>query len=226
MITEGVTNQVVVQEQTASTISQGKLDQDFNHFMTLLVTQLKYQDPLDPMDANEFTSQLMQFASVEQQIRQNSHLEKLISLQESALGATMVDFLGTTIEATGKEVPLVDGNAEITYAIDTVAAKVTISIKDAAGLAVFTTEGETEFGKHTFVWDGKDSSGIDQPEGAYTVTVSALDKSGDLLDVTQTVFGRVTGAGVKDGSVHLFLGDTSVALFDILSVRETTAKTE
>lgn len=226
MITDGITNQVVVQEQTASAVSQEKLDENFNRFMTLLVTQLKNQDPLDPLDANDFTSQLVQFSSVEQQIRQNTNLEKLISLQESALGATMVDFLGTTIEAASNEVPLVDGNAEITYTLENVAANVTISIKSAAGLTVFTSDGETEFGKHTFIWNGQDSSGFDQPDGTYTVTISALDRNGELLDVTQTVVGRVTGAGVVDGTVNLFLNDTSVPIFDVISVRETKIQTE
>ena len=63
---------------SSSGTAKAKLDQDLNQFLNLLVTQLKNQDPLDPMDANEFTSQLVQFASVEQQIYQNANLEKLL----------------------------------------------------------------------------------------------------------------------------------------------------
>ena len=67
-------------EGSQSSQAKSKLDDDLNQFLNLLVAQLQNQDPLDPMDANEFTSQLVQFASVEQQIFQNSNLEKLLKL--------------------------------------------------------------------------------------------------------------------------------------------------
>ena len=98
-----------------SAAAQAKLDEDLNKFLNLLVTQLKNQDPLDPMDANEFTSQLVQFASVEQQIYQNSNLEKMLSLQETSQISTMVDFIGNQVEFFGQDVPLVDGRAEFSY---------------------------------------------------------------------------------------------------------------
>jgi len=92
--------------------AQAKLEDDLNQFLDLLVTQLQNQDPLDPLDANEFTSQLVQFASVEQQIYQNSNLEKLLNLQETNQISQMVDFIGNKVEFFGQKLPLENGMAE------------------------------------------------------------------------------------------------------------------
>jgi flagellar basal-body rod modification protein FlgD len=207
-------------------VSEAQLQEDLNRFLNLLVAQLKNQDPLDPMDSNEFTQQLVQFASVEQQIKQNANLEKLLDLQETSQVSTMVGFIGNTIEATGDTVPLEDGHAEFTYALDSNATDVTISIRNAAGLTVFTAEGDAGVGKHNFVWDGLDSIGAPQPDGAYTVIVGALDPRGNLQTVEQTVFGRVTGGGVDNGKVSLFMGDVAVSMDDVHLIKETPPKAD
>jgi len=205
-------------------VSEAKLQEDLNRFLNLLVAQLKNQDPLDPMDSNEFTQQLVQFASVEQQIKQNANLEKMLALQETSQVSTMVGFIGNTIEATGDTVPLEDGNAEFTYTLDSNATDVTISIRNSAGLTVFTAGGDVGAGKHNFVWDGLDSVGEAQPDGAYTIIIGALDRAGNLQSVEQTVFGRVTGGGVEDGKVSLFMGDVSVSMDDVHLIKETPPK--
>jgi flagellar basal-body rod modification protein FlgD len=201
-----------------------KLNEDLNRFLNLLVTQLKNQDPLDPMDSTEFTSQLVQFASVEQQINTNANIEKMLNLQQVSQVADMVNFIGTTVEAKGNEVPLEDGGAEFTYEFGSNADDVTITIKDASGLTVFSQNGETSSGKHTFVWDGKSAGGVQNSDGAYTVTVNALDVQKKVLDVEQTVLGRVTGAGAEDGIVTLFLGDIITSMEKVLSVKESPTK--
>ena len=202
-----------------------KLNEDLNRFLNLLVTQLKNQDPLDPMDSTEFTSQLVQFASVEQQINTNANIEKMLNLQQASQVADMVNFIGTTVEAKGNEVPLEDGRAEFTYEFGSNADDVTITIKDASGLTVFSQDGETSSGKHTFVWDGKSAGGVQNSDGAYTVTVNAIDVQKKGLDVEQTVLGRVTGAGAEDGIVTLFLGDIITSMEKVLSVKESPTKT-
>lgn len=209
-----------LQEGSDAVASEAQLQEDLNRFLNLLVAQLKNQDPLDPLDSNEFTSQLVQFASVEQQIKQNANLEKLLNLQETSQVSTMVQFIGNTVEATGNTVPLENGRAEFTYTLDTNASDVTISIRNSAGLTVFTADGETGAGKHGFVWDGTDTIGNAQPDGAYTVTIGALDARGNLLSVDQTVFGRVTGGGVDNGMVSLFMGDVVVSMDDVHLVKE------
>ena len=210
------------QQQTASSVSKGKLDEDFTRFMTLLITQLQNQDPLDPMDANEFTSQLVQFANVEQQIEQNANLEKLLDLQQTSQVASMVNYLGNTIEAKSQKINLEEGGlAEFTYTLDGNAKTVSVFIRNADGVTVSTIDGNTEIGQHVFTWDGNDSSGNLQSAGVYTIVVNALDTEDALMKVDQTVFGKVTGAGAENGVVYLNMGEVSVTMDNVLSVRET-----
>lgn len=205
-------------------VSEAKLQEDLNRFLNLLVAQLKNQDPLDPLDSNEFTQQLVQFASVEQQIKQNTNLEKLLNLQETSQVSTMVGFIGNTIEATGDTMPLEDGHAEFTYALDSNVDDVTITVRDADGLTVFTAEGDNSVGKHNFVWDGLNNTGDPLPDGAYTVTIGALDRAGELQPVRQTIFGRVTGGAVDNGKASLIMGNIVVPMDDVHLIRETAPK--
>ncbi len=215
-------NSSAIPGDSRSAAAEAQLEEDLNRFLTLLVTQLQNQDPLDPLDSNEFTSQLVQFASVEQQIFQNANLEKLVALQETNQISALVDFIGTTVEAEGNQLPLENGLAEFTYTIPTNANNTTITITNEAGLTVFQIDADTSSGKHVFKWDGNNQFGVSQPDGAYNVLVSGLDFSGNLLEVAHTIFGRVTGAGVDDGLASLFMGDAIVIPQDkVLSVRET-----
>lgn len=221
MLLEGLSSSNILDDNTQSGSAKARLNEELNRFLILLVTQLQNQDPLDPMDASEFTSQLVQFASVEQQIYQNANLEKLLSLHQTSQIATMVDFIGNTIEAAGSGLPLENAKAELSYTLDVNAAEVTIVIQNSADLTVFTSEGETNAGRHSFTWNGMNGSGMQQPDGDYTLTVNALDRDGGLLDVAQTIFGRVTGAGVEDGKVSLFLGGVVISMDDVISIKET-----
>lgn len=197
-----------------------KLDDDLNRFLNLLVTQLQNQDPLDPLDANEFTAQLVQFASVEQQIYQNANLEKLLAAQQNMQVASMVNYLGTTAEASGNALSLENGNAEASYSLSDNAAATTIAIKDGLGRIVYVAPGETGAGRHSFSWDGRDNLGNALPDGAYVLEVSAKRPDDSLVDIDQTTFGRVTGAASEDGQVLLYLGDTAVPIENVLSVKE------
>lgn len=208
-------------DQTKAEASKAKLDEDLNKFLNLLVTQLKNQDPLDPMDATEFTSQLVQFASVEQQIYQNSNLEKLLLTAQVSQVSNLSGFLGTTVEGTSDTFNLDNSEATFTYDLQAQATSNTITIADDSGKTVFTTGGEFDAGKHTYTWDGLDDLGNQLPDGAYTVTVSALDSAGTPVPVKQTVFGLVTSAGADQGQVTLFMGDVTLGLGSVLSVSET-----
>ncbi len=223
MILDGVASATGVTDATSkSSTDQAKLDGQLNRFLNLLITQLKNQDPLKPMDSDKFTSQLVQFANVEQQINQNANLEKLVALQQTSGVADMVSFIGKTVEATGDQVNMEKGNAEFTYELGKDADKVAITILDSSGKSVFSTDGNKTAGKHTFKWDGKNSFGTLQPEGAYTVKISAMNRDGTPMDVAQTVFGRVTGAGTDDNAkVSLFMGNVSVFMDNVKSVKET-----
>ncbi len=212
-----------IDTSTSSGQAKAKLDEDLNQFLNLLVTQLKNQDPLDPMDANEFTSQLVQFASVEQQIYQNANLEKLLNVEQTSQVASMVDFIGNTIEAAGQTFWLENDTAEFTYEFDTKPTSATISIVNSSGLTVYTGDAVLETGQQSFTWNGQNQYGTQQPDGSYAAIVSAQDHDGNLMSVTQTIFGRVTGAGAEDGIVSLYMNDVITGLDQVLGVRETTS---
>jgi flagellar basal-body rod modification protein FlgD len=215
----------VVNDKSGSKAAQAqdKLEENLNQFLTLLTTQLKNQDPLNPMDSTEFTSQLVQFASVEQQIYTNANMEKLLNLEETSQISTMVNFIGNRIEAKTNKAALQDGRMDFTYTLPQNAKDVSITIQNAKGLTVFFAEGDKNTGLHAFSWDGKGANGLQYPDGGYSVTVSAKDASDNLMtNVVQTSFGRATGAGVEDGIAHLFMGDVVVPLDKVLSVEEAT----
>lgn len=219
----GTTGSTNLDSSTNAGQAQERLQDDLNRFLNLLVTQLKNQDPLDPLDANEFTSQLVQFASVEQQIYANGNLEKLVSLQQSSQTSFMIDYIGKTVESLGDKVMLESGEAEFNYVLDKNSATTEISILNSAGASVYTANGETTAGKHNVVWDGKSNSGVQQADGVYKIVVTAKDREGATIEVTQTTIGKVVGAGNDNGEPTLFVGEILTPMDQILTVRETPA---
>ena len=208
----------VIDTSTQAGQSQQKLQDDLNQFLNLLVAQLQNQDPLEPLDANEFTAQLVQFASVEQQIQQNSNLEKLLAVNENAQAATMVNYLGTVVEVSGSEFQLLNGQAMMTYTLPAGVQDTTLTIVDASGKSVFSTDGQTDVGMHQVGWDGTNNDGEQLDDGAYKLIVSAKDADGNLMDVSQTVFGYVTATGISDGNVTISMGNIETDMTNIISV--------
>ena len=220
MIIGGATTSNAI-DGTKSAEASAKLEDDLNRFLNILVTQLQNQDPLDPLDANEFTSQLVQFASVEQQIYQNSNLEKMLNLQETSQISDMVDFIGNKVEFFGQNLPLEQGRAEFSYIMPAGVSEANVNISNSSGMNVFYTDADTNQGKHTINWDGKDKNGRQLPDGEYTVLVSGRDGQGNLVQVEHLMTGSVNGAGVDDGKVKLFIGDSIIIEQDkILSVHK------
>ena len=134
-----------------ATAASNRLAESFDNFLTLLTTQLQNQDPLEPLETNEFTTQLVQFTNVEQQIAANTKLEKLIGLTETAQLSAALDTLGKIIEAPGDTAALAAGEATWGYSLATTADSVSIEVFDDAGKRVATEIGETAAGAHTFV---------------------------------------------------------------------------
>lgn len=225
MILDSVSASGAVTGQQA-TRDRGQLQDDLNKFLTLLVSQLQHQDPLEPLDAHEFTSQLVQFASVEQQIYGNSHLESLLAAQKGADAAGAVAYLGKTVEIEADTLALQNGTASAAYALAEPAAKSIVSVKDSLGRAVFSTEGETKPGRHDFVWAGSDGNGSHLADGLYTVSVDARRSDGSQIPVTTTLTGTVQAATFDKGSVMLDLGGFEVPLEKVLSVTGAPAAAE
>ncbi len=173
--------------------SLAELNQNFDQFLTLLTTQLKNQDPMDPVDTNEFTNQLVQFASVEQLIKQNEYFEKLIAQQGIATSVAASDFKGKIVEVPGSVATLKDGEANWAYMLEEDANEITIEIKDEDGFVLQTIKGETKKGVHELRWDGEKKDGTDADPGNYIISIEALDAEGKQM------FGRVWGHAEVEG---------------------------
>lgn len=192
-----------------------------NTFLTMLTTQLQYQDPLDPMDASEYTNQLVQYSNVEQAIQTNTKLDQLLSLSIYNLGVQATGYVGQTVQVLGDVMPLDGGVAKATYTLNQNAADCLITIKDLDGNTIYTASGDKTAGSHDFIWDGKNSLGEQLPDGAYQIVVSpsALPQQ-TAPSVTTTVFGRVTGVASDDNGIYIGLGDaTTTTLDSILTSR-------
>lgn len=196
------------------------LTQDFDTFLTLLTTQLQYQDPLSPMDSTEFTNQVVQFSSLEQQITQTDRLDELLALQESGHALSAVNYLGNSIEAAGNVAILANGEATMGYELPADTSEATVTIFDASGTPLKTLTAETGTGLQTLVWDGTDDQGVPQADGAYAAELLALDDTGKALSGGTMFFSGVASEVTTiDGATFIMLGDYPVAIGDILAVR-------
>ena len=214
-------NGVPFKEADSSSITNGSsLAETFDTFLTLLTTQLQYQDPLDPMDTNEFTSQLVEFTGVEQAISTNKKLDSLISLQTDMQLNNAVGYIGKTVSADSIMLMLQDGQSTITYDLGGNAAKANILIIDEQGNTVRTISGDTEVGHHEIVWDGLDEDGDPVEDGLYGFLVTAIDADQKPVPLIQGTAGQVTGAKLVDGQVVLEIGDLEIALTEVLAIQQ------
>jgi flagellar basal-body rod modification protein FlgD len=188
-------------------------------FLQLIVSQLQNQNPLDPTDTTEFMGQLVSYASYDQQTEMNSSLNTLVSSMNSLLTSNGVGYIGQTVEAKGDTTPLSDGQATWGYSLSSAASSVSITVKDQDGSTVYSTTGDTSAGSHTFTWDGTTNAGGTAADGDYTISVNATNAGGSsVLDYT-TVVGTVTGVDNTSGTTQLLIGDTTVALNNVVSVK-------
>src|ERR1044072_5286030 len=101
---------------------------NFDQFLTLLTTQLKNQNPLEPLDTNQFTQQLVQFTQVEQQMKMNTQMASLIAIEQAAQSTAAMAYLGSTATVDGSTAKLTAGKANWTFSSDK-PSNATIKIK-------------------------------------------------------------------------------------------------
>lgn len=218
MITSAI-DTIQIAQMTDSASS--RLTENFNTFLNLLTTQLKNQDPLEPLKSSEFVNQLVQFSQVEQAINANKNLEKILAAQAANQAAASLSYIGKTVEAKGNTVPLKNGTAEFTYALAEKAESTLIIITNDRGDLVISAQGNTDAGKHGFVWDGLDKNGNQAPDGAYKITVAARTDDDDIIDITINVVAQITGIETTGDELFLVSGDVKLPFADVVSVRET-----
>src|SRR5438105_1247252 len=132
---------------------------NFTTFLTLLTTQLKNQNPLDPLDTNQFTAQLVQFAQVEQQMKQNDQLAMLVSIEKATQSTSALSFVGSTVAVDGQTAALTKGRAAWSFNAPK-PASATMTIRSATGQTVYASSFTMNAGPQSFTWDGRDNKGV------------------------------------------------------------------
>jgi len=198
--------------------SSALLSQNFNTFLTLLTTQLQNQDPLSPLDTNQFTQQLVSFSEVEQQINTNSNLQSLISLQQTSQALSALPLVGQTIQYNSATAPLSNGQASFAYTVPSGAQQAMLVVTDANGQTQLVQPGDPSAGAHAFNWNGQTNSGNTAPPGNYTLSVSATDANGNALAVPITSSGVVNGVSVQNNVATFNVDGISVPMTELVTV--------
>jgi len=188
-------------------------------FLKLLTAQLKAQDPLNPMDGTNFVAQLAQFSSLEQLTNINSQLTTMAASQASMQNTIATDLIGKSVTFEGNTVTL-NGSANINYALQGDASKVTVSIYNSSGSLVKTAVLGSEIaGNNSYLWDGTDSNGNQLAADKYTFKVAAEDSTGKMVTATPLTAGTVTGITFNNNVTYLTVdGALQVQLGDIQTI--------
>jgi flagellar basal-body rod modification protein FlgD len=196
---------------TASRAGGGpRLSADLGTFLTLLTTQLRNQDPTKPMDTETLTQQLVQFATVEQQLQGNQTLGRLLELQQAGQLAGTANLVGRRVTLETDRLPLQDGSAEVILPPAGSARQAVVEVRDATGSVLRSATVALGSTPTRWQWNGRDAGGAARPDGAYAVTVAGRAVDGTAVPVGFGVSGRVTGAARVDGDLVLRLGATTV----------------
>ncbi|MEO3473315.1 flagellar hook assembly protein FlgD [Roseomonas sp. CAU 1739] len=203
---------------TAAGSATTRLGADLNTFLTMLTTQLQNQDPTNPLDTNQMTNQLVQFASVEQQIAMNQNLTSLVSLQQSAQLTAAAPMIGRRVEVASDRVALQGGSAEVRLPAAGTARTAEITVSDSAGRTLRQQTVTLGTGATGWTWDGRNSAGVTQADGAYAVQVSGRDANGVAVTLPHTVRGTLTSAQRGTDGLTLSMGALSLGFDSLRSI--------
>ena len=190
---------------------------NFDSFLKLLMTQLKNQDPTSPLDTNQFTSQLVQFTSVEQQINANTHLAKLIELTQSDQVLQAASVVGKHVAVTADHIPLQDGAGQVNFTASA-ARPVAISITTDAGVKIRDVVIGANAGPNEWMWDGRNNAGTRVPDGSYRIAVIGANADGTVAAQAFTVQGTATGMSRQDNAIRLQMGAQAVEFSKVQQV--------
>lgn len=203
--------------------SRTRLATNYETFLALLTTQLRNQDPLSPLDSNQFTQQIVQMTGVEQQLLTNQLLQTMVDRSSGGV-SDAVSYIGREVTADTGAGRLADGSANWTYSLPSNAASATLEIKNAAGQVVWRGPApDRGAGEHAFTWDGKGLLGNQLADGAYTLSVSAQNTAGAPITASTTVTGTVTGVEQRDGATVLVTTAGTVPMSTVRRVTQPAA---
>jgi flagellar basal-body rod modification protein FlgD len=191
---------------------------NFQSFLTLLTTQLQNQDPTSPLDTNQFTQQLVQFAGVQQQLNTNDSLATLVSLQQTAQSTQALTFVGKTAVVNGSTTALTNSSATWELSSPT-NANVNLSISNSTGQTVFSGNVAVPAGQHQpFTWNGLGSDGTKLPDGQYKLTATAVDSAGNSVGISTQVQGVVDSVDLTQSPPLLSINGQTFTVNQIQSI--------
>jgi len=198
-----------------SSTSGSTLAGNFQTFLQMLTTQLQNQNPLDPLDTNQFTQQLVEFASVEQQLKTNDQLASLIALQQTTQATQALNFVGKTAVVDGSTAAM--SNSKATWVLDVPSTgTMNVSITNSSGQTVFSGSYSVTAGKdQAFNWNGQAADGSQLPDGKYTLHASMPDSSGNAVGISTQVQGVVSSVDLTQSPPLLSIGDQTYTIDQI-----------
>jgi flagellar basal-body rod modification protein FlgD len=203
---------------SANALANQQIAGNFQSFLQLLTTQLQNQNPLSPLDTNQFTQQLVEFAGVQQQINTNDSLSTLVSLQQTAQSSQALEFVGKTAVVKGSTTSLT--SSEAAWGLNIAAAStVTINITNSTGATVYTSSIAANAGNNqTFTWNGLGTDGTQQPDGSYTLTATAKDSAGNSVGVSTEIQGVVSSVDLTQSPPLLSIGGQTFTVNQVQSI--------
>ena len=190
---------------TAGALGAQGLINDFDTFLSLLTTQLRSQDPLNPMDPTEFVSQLTQFSQLEQTVAQTQTLEEVAALMRDSAAAADLGFLGRDVEAESGSIALADGEARFAYEVLAPGEEMAVRIFNEDDALVASIDVDNAPGRRSLVWDGQTDGGDDAPAGVYRAELVAIDGEATRLGGRILVSGEVSDVRFAGGGARIGL---------------------
>jgi len=212
------TSSVGSSASAAALVGQQEIASNFQEFLQLLTTQLKNQDPLSPLDTNQFTQQLVMFSQVEQQLKTNSDLDQLVKLNKTSQANAALSFVGSQVTADGSTTQLKNGVA-VWNITSPRSASASISIVDQNGNTVWTGQQTLDTGAQSYSWNGRTSTGTTAPDGLYTIQITAKDASGQDVSVSTQFTGTVTGVDLSGSEPLLQVGSSYLTISQVRSIQ-------
>ena len=212
--------------QAAGALGSQQLAGNFNTFLTLLTTQLQNQDPLDPLDTNQFTQQLVEFASVEQQVNMNSNLQTLITMQQTSQSLQALQLVGANVTINSNTAALSNATGSpATWGFSSPSpATGAVTITSSTGQVAYTGTVALSSGNQSYTWSGKGNNGVTWPDGNYTLSIAATGATGQAVTVSTQVQGSVTAVNVNQNPPQVTVGGQSYPISSIQSINSSSLK--
>jgi flagellar basal-body rod modification protein FlgD len=223
MSTTAISSALLGVSQTSSSKANETTDTTTN-FLTLLLAELQNQDPTDPMDSAELTTQMATLSQMEQSIKTNDYLAAMTAYASSVNNAGAVSCIGKTVTADTSSITVSSGISEgLTFTLAEDADQTVITIRNEDGNTVKTISCENQSsGNNTVTWDGTDSKGNSVADGTYSFSVTATDSNGNSVTASTSITAQVTGVSYSSGVAYLVTDSGKIAYGDVTQINSST----